>query len=204
MTSTAPSASFIESHDSRLRRDRACAGTRLGTTVTTTGPPRATTPCEGLRHVLCGCWSRAMDLTDVGAWSRERWRPDGSWRLVGMPRHDDVAHPRIRVSPSSPSPQGRRGRRQHRDDLRLGAIGEPDAADDVQLTQCGRDGAAVPASDVEVTMGLLTTHKEFVAPFGPSSEKIVPSATLRSMPSSTTLSPNAFRRPLASIAGAFR
>src|SRR6266851_2240424 len=38
------------------------------------------------------------------------------------------------------------------------------------------------------------------APLGPSSEKIVPSATVRSMPSSTTLSPNDFRSPVAEIA----
>src|SRR5262245_55477194 len=37
------------------------------------------------------------------------------------------------------------------------------------------------------------------APLGPSSEKIVPAATLRSMPSSTTLSPNDLRSPAAVI-----
>ena len=40
------------------------------------------------------------------------------------------------------------------------------------------------------------------APLGPSSAKIVPSATSRSMPSSTTCSPNDLRNPLAEIADA--
>ena len=40
----------------------------------------------------------------------------------------------------------------------------------------------------------------FPAPLGPSSEKIAPSATLRSIPSSTTLSPNDFRSPVTEIA----
>src|SRR5207342_3459208 len=41
----------------------------------------------------------------------------------------------------------------------------------------------------------ICTMVVFPAPLGPSSEKIVPSATVRSMPSSTTLSPNDFRSP---------
>ena len=40
----------------------------------------------------------------------------------------------------------------------------------------------------------------FPAPLGPSSAKIVPSATVRSMPSSTTLSPNDLRSPVTEIA----
>jgi hypothetical protein len=39
------------------------------------------------------------------------------------------------------------------------------------------------------------------APFGPSSEKTVPSGTSRSMPSSTSWSPNDLRSPVAAIAG---
>ena len=39
------------------------------------------------------------------------------------------------------------------------------------------------------------------APFGPSSAKIVPSATVRSTPSSTTVSPNDFRTPVTTTAG---
>src|SRR5207342_1815748 len=46
----------------------------------------------------------------------------------------------------------------------------------------------------------ICTMVVFPAPLGPSSEKIVPSATVRSMPSSTTLSPNDFRSPVAEIA----
>jgi hypothetical protein len=42
------------------------------------------------------------------------------------------------------------------------------------------------------------------APLGPSSAKIVPSATSRSMPSSTALSPNDLRSPVARIAGRVR
>src|SRR5262245_45656170 len=38
------------------------------------------------------------------------------------------------------------------------------------------------------------------APFGPSREKTVPAGTSRSMPSSTVLSPNAFRSPETAIA----
>src|SRR5215470_11845845 len=40
----------------------------------------------------------------------------------------------------------------------------------------------------------------FPAPFGPSREKTVPAGTSRSMPSSTVLSPNAFRSPETAIA----
>src|SRR5215469_5011404 len=39
------------------------------------------------------------------------------------------------------------------------------------------------------------------APLGPSSEKMVPSGTVRSMPSSTTLSPNDLRSPVTEMAG---
>ncbi len=37
------------------------------------------------------------------------------------------------------------------------------------------------------------------APLGPSKAQIVPAATCRSMPSSTTWSPNALRKPRVSI-----
>ena len=39
------------------------------------------------------------------------------------------------------------------------------------------------------------------APFGPRSAKIVPSVTVRSTPSSTTVSPNDFRTPVTTMAG---
>src|ERR1700733_3459142 len=46
----------------------------------------------------------------------------------------------------------------------------------------------------------IWTAVVFPAPLGPSSAKIVPSATARSMPSSTTLSPKDFRSPAAEMA----
>ena len=63
----------------------------------------------------------------------------------------------------------------------------------------GRRRAACPAS-APIRVDRIWTVVVLPAPFGPSSAKIVPSATSRSMPSSTTWSPKDLRRPVAVIA----
>jgi hypothetical protein len=52
-----------------------------------------------------------------------------------------------------------------------------------------------------IRMDRMCTVVVLPAPLGPSSAKIVPSGTSRSMPSSTTWSPNDLRSPAAAIAG---
>ena len=51
-----------------------------------------------------------------------------------------------------------------------------------------------------ISVDRICTVVVLPAPLGPSSAKTVPSATSRSMPSSTTLSPNDLRSPVAAIA----
>ena len=55
-----------------------------------------------------------------------------------------------------------------------------------------------PSNPIKVDR--ICTAVVFPAPLGPSRAKIVPSATSRSMPSSTTLSPKDLRSPVAAIA----
>src|SRR5690348_6735936 len=58
---------------------------------------------------------------------------------------------------------------------------------------------AVPPSAFSSVVSTFTAVV-FPAPFGPSREKTVPAGTSRSMPSSTVLSPYAFRSPETAIA----
>jgi hypothetical protein len=61
------------------------------------------------------------------------------------------------------------------------------------------DSVGEPASGLR-SVEKICTAVVFPAPLGPSSEKVVPSGTSRSMPSTTTFSPNDLRRPMVCTA----
>ena len=72
-------------------------------------------------------------------------------------------------------------------------------------TASGSLASSFPAIQAWPASGLLSVDRMrtvvvLPAPFGPSSEKIVPSSMSRSMPSSTSLSLNDFRNPRTAIA----